>query len=286
MLISSEASSGSGDSTGASTSTSTSASGTSSTSGSTTGLADDTGSTGRDTTGVIFLPQPDMGMFECNVYVQDCPAGQKCIPWADNGGTSWNAWRCSPIADDPASAGQPCHVEGSETSGIDDCALGTMCWAVDPETLEGLCTPLCSGSGEHPACDDPSQVCHIPGDAVLLLCKTICDPLADECPPGQGCLPIWEHWLCDPGGGMGAYGDPCEYDTACAAGLACVVAPALPPESACEGASGCCTELCDVTDPAADLQCAALAAGLTCQALYEDGAAVPGYEYLGACIVP
>ena len=32
---------------------------------------------------------------------------------------------------------------GSAVSGVDNCAQGSMCWGVDPETLEGECIAFC-----------------------------------------------------------------------------------------------------------------------------------------------
>lgn len=74
-------------------------------------------------TGGLFLSEPDGGGtgFECDVFAQDCPPGEKCVPWANDGGGVWNATRCSPVDDDPAAPGEPCTVEGGPTSGIDDC---------------------------------------------------------------------------------------------------------------------------------------------------------------------
>ena len=52
--------------------------------------------------GVIFILPDDggTGVFECDLWGQDCPDGEKCMPWASNGGT-WNATRCSPVVDSP-----------------------------------------------------------------------------------------------------------------------------------------------------------------------------------------
>ena len=54
----------------------------------------------------------------------------------------------------------------------------------------------------------------------------------------------------------------------------------------CEGAGGCCTEVCDITDPAGDQQCAGVAGGQTCQSWYEEGHAPAGFEHVGACALP
>ena len=74
----------------------------------TTGGATDDGTT-LDTTdaGAGFIyGAPDGGgiSFECDLFEQDCPPGEKCMPWANDGGGAWNATRCSPVADNPATA--------------------------------------------------------------------------------------------------------------------------------------------------------------------------------------
>jgi len=60
----------------------------------------------------------------------------------------------------------------------------------------------------------------------------------------------------------------------------------VPPGEACEDASSCCTELCDLTDPAGDLQCTGAPAGQACRAWYDDGNAPAGLEDLGVCVIP
>ncbi len=75
------------------------------TNGTTTGNAD-------DGTGSPFLVSPDGGgsVIACDLWSQDCPPGEKCMPWANDGGNTWNATRCTPIDDDPRSVGEPCTV--------------------------------------------------------------------------------------------------------------------------------------------------------------------------------
>jgi hypothetical protein len=256
---------------------------TSSTSASTTRPADDT----RGATGVTSVdPRGDLeqGPIECSIFTQDCPAGDKCMPWADDGGSTWNATRCSPIADDPAAPGETCHVE---RSGVDDCELGAMCWDVDPKTNEGTCVSLCVGSERDPLCEDPDEICTVSGDGVLAVCLPTCDPLLQDCPEGQGCYPIGPGWSCAPNAPeVGDYGCPCEFINVCNPGLVCLDAAAVPSGLPCEGATGCCTELCDLSDPTGDEQCAGVLGGQVCQPWYEQGAALPGDEDVGVCAVP
>jgi len=290
---------GAASSTGESSSGSTTTSGSSSTSSTSTGLADDTtGTTGLASTGepaVIFVPELDAGHddFECDPFTQDCPPGQKCLPWGNDGG-SWNATRCSPVADDPAAVGEPCHVEGSYYSGIDDCELGAMCWDVDPETNEGVCFAQCVGSlddVEVLICEDPDHQCVLwstTWEAGLALCHPVCDPLLQDCPADQACYPQehsggWD-WFCgnDASGDAGAYGDLCEYVNVCAPGLVCQEGTV----PGCEGVWGCCTEVCDLSDPLGDAQCSGAAEGQQCLPWYEDDDTPPGYEDVGVCTLP
>src|SRR5262245_15971404 len=45
--------------------------------------------------GAMFVERPDGGgSNECDVWAQDCPPGEKCMPWANDGGSSWNSLRC------------------------------------------------------------------------------------------------------------------------------------------------------------------------------------------------
>ncbi len=249
------------------------------------------GSSGGDVdTGVIFLVDPDGGgvSFECDLFAQDCPQGEKCMPWANDGGGAWNATRCSPIAPAPGQAGDECTVEGNGVSGIDDCDIGVMCWDVDPKTNMGTCVAMCTGDESNPICEDPDTSCAIANDGAIILCLPNCDPLLQDCVDGQACYPINDAWSCAPdaSGETGVYGDPCEFINVCDPGYICLNAAAVPSGQACEGAGGCCSGICDLSDPAGDAQCEGAAGGQTCQAWYEEGAAPPGYEDVGACALP
>jgi len=255
---------------------------------STTAPADDTrGTASSSETGIIFLPEPDVAapVSECDIFQQDCPRGEKCMLWASDGGHDWNASKCVPIAEDPAGADEPCHVEGWPTSGLDDCALGMMCWDVDPDTLQGTCVPFCVESKNAFVCEDPQRHCFI--GSVLALCLRACDPLGRDC-EGSLCIPQADLWICAPdaSGDMGAYGDPCEFINVCDPGLVCLDESSQPPGLPCEGSLGCCTELCDITDPLGSLQCTGVAQGQQCVPWYEEGNAPAGLEHVGACALP
>lgn len=279
----------SGDLEGSSTGSTPSTSG-STTTVSSTGLDDTRGATSTDSTGSTFLVEPDAGppTSSCDLFAQDCPPGEKCTVWASNGGNTWNATKCVPVADDPVGVDQPCHMERSSASGLDDCDFGLVCIDVNVETLEGICVPLCVGDASDPYCEDPSRVCPITGDGAVLFCRPLCNPLQPDCLEGQACYPVQDNWLCalDASGERGAYGDPCVYVNVCDPGLVCINDDAVPPGEDCEDAGACCTEVCDLADPLGDLQCAGAAEGQTCQAWYQEGTAPAGLETVGACALP
>lgn len=223
---------------------STGASGTASLSSTSAATVADTSSSGFDTamdtstseidTGVssngFIYGAPDGGdvTIECDVWSQDCRAGSKCVPWANDGGQTWNATRCSPLADDPREVGEGCIAEGSAYSGIDDCVLGAVCWDVDDATLEGTCVAQCGGSEAAPECTDPLS-CFIANAGVLTLCLPTCDPLMSDCPPDEVCAPSDEGHFClpDASGAGGPHGDGCPLD-APGPGLMCATASVLP----------------------------------------------------------
>jgi hypothetical protein len=252
-----------------------------------------TSASGSSDDGMTFISAPDgcfsgspelgwsshCSTFECDVSVQDCPRGEKCMPWANDGSDVWNSGRCSPLDDDPVPPGGSCTVEGSAVSGIDSCELGAMCWE---GTCIGFCDPL----------RVPSRICVEPALCLNLnfgyvpVCVTPCDPLQDApCPDGEACRHLQgdDGFYCLPLLGGHVYGSSqhCE-DATCLPSQLCLPADSL---STCEAAS-CCTELCDLGDPGADAQCAAIDPVLACEPFYAPGAAPAGLELVGACTVP
>jgi hypothetical protein len=233
-----------------------------------------------------FVPQPDAGgTIECDIWTQDCPAGEKCMPYA-SGTMSWDATRCSPVDAMPNQVGDPCTVVGNDSTGEDDCVLGAMCFAVDPESNEGVCYAMCQGSEANATCEDPAHVCSISNEGVLALCLPSCNPLLQDCPMAGvalGCYPVqgiegfvcWPDYSFDQGG----FGDPCEYFNYCDVGLFCGIPEALP---GCV-ATACCNEYCDITGAT---PCSGAADGQECIAWYDAGQAPPGYEDVGYCGLP
>jgi hypothetical protein len=225
-----------------------------------------------------FILPPDAGVGEipyCHPGLQDCPAGDKCTWWANDGGPAWNATRCVPVEADPAVAGESCEG-GGPLDGVDACERGSMCFSVD-EMGQGTCTSLCVGDDSASLCEDPDEVCVESGSG-LALCLSGCDPLAPQCPAGQGCYPLYPGPVClaDASGDAGAAGDPCGFASACDPGLVCAGASLL---EECMDGSGCCTEPCDLRAPVCPDP-------LTCVAYYDDRPAAPDHADLGVCVSP
>jgi hypothetical protein len=171
--------------------------------------ASSSGGSGDETDG-LFIVKPDGGTcayggapdgFQprctfCDVGLQDCPPGEKCVPWANDGGEHWNATRCSPLPEDPAGVGEPCVAEASPVSGFDDCELGALCFGVDPRTLQGTCTALCSPEQADSCGDD---VCVAYDYFQPFVCMSRCDPLDPAaCADDEACRPIGDDVVCVP----------------------------------------------------------------------------------------
>ncbi|MEM9458949.1 MAG: ribulose phosphate epimerase [Myxococcota bacterium] len=249
---------------------------------STLGPVDDSGTTlgPVDDTGNPFIVDRDGGVSnECDLWLQDCPKGEKCTP-SSTDGTNWDYWRCVPVVDDPGAPGEPCIVEENPWSGLDDCDQDSMCVYVDARTLEGTCLARCVGDEVAPMCEESNSSCSIPGDGIVAVCIPYCDPLAQDCVEGQGCYEVGGEFTCAPdaSGDMGVPGDPCEFINVCDPGAACVVPQQVPD---CMGAFGCCTSYCSLDDPMPPCL-----PGQICLPVYESGAEPPGLELLGWCTVP
>ena len=233
-----------------------------------------------DEDGLFVDPHDDVGdepITDCSIWERDCPPGEKCMPYANDGGGSWNSTVCRPIEPEPNAVGDPCHAFESGTSGSDDCELHSMCWDLDLETLEGTCVSFCSGSADEPSCADPTTQCIIANDGVLALCLPSCHPLDAPCPTGV-CTTLGEAFFCVPedDGSVGP-GEMCDWLGACEPGLYCLAPTSL---LDCDPlALGCCSPFCDTT---AEMPCAE---GLGCLPWYDDGDAPEGFETLGVCAV-
>ena len=244
------------------------------------------GGSDEDTGCTFICDDPDTGGEpQCDPWSQDCPSGEKCMPWANDGGAAWNSLRCTPLSGSVKQEGDACTVEGSGVTGIDDCDVGLMCWDVD-ENGQGTCVAMCTGSADAPLCDDPADNCVIANDGVLNLCLPACDPLVQDCAEGSACYGAAESFACAPdasGPDAGTYGSPCEFTNACDPGLFCAAAEAVPD---CQGSLGCCSEFCDLDAANPDGACGGSGAGQQCEPWFQEGAAPPGDENIGACVLP
>ena len=254
---------------------------------STSGMTMDDDTAADSSTGATFFGV-DMGGGSggvCDVFAQDCPEGDKCMPWAADGGQSWNSTTCSPVVDNPGQVGDPCTVEGSAVSGIDDCDVGTMCYNVSAETNTGTCFELCGGSENDPTCDE--GLCAVYNDGNLPLCLQDCDPLLQDC-NDQLCLasPSANGFVCildSLPGSVGDYGAPCEFVNTCDPGYFCAISGIV---AGCLNPSGCCAEFCDLSLPDPTSQCTGAPQGEECQPWYGMEVPPPGYENVGFCGIP
>jgi hypothetical protein len=252
-----------------------SATATTSTSGGSTGGT--TTTAGTSTSGGGFVQEPDSGSTnECDPKTQDCPDGEKCSAWANDGSGTWNENKCVPVSGSGV-AGDPCTVEGGGVSGIDDCAVGHICLNTDMNGM-GVCVKFCTGMNTD--CD-PGYICAIYNDGVLPICLDECDPLVQDCPMGQACIDTPNgNFICftDASGSAGAAGDPCppeDGENSCDPGMWCGG-----PVDGCQ-APKCCTPYCDLSgaDPCG--------APNECISFYGDPAsAPPQYMDVGVCILP
>lgn len=242
--------------------------------GSTTDDGDSTSDSGA---GFIYGgPDTSPPPLECDLFAQDCPDGERCAPWANDGGDTFNASRCSPVEQPPDSVGQACEYEGSHLSGLDSCDAGAVCLPSTIDANERACVALCLGDPANPYCEDPETTCVAPFGEHAWFCLPFCDPFqADGCATGQACAPFDDDWACVPTQGL-APGEACDGSDACATGSICLPADEL---GACASAS-CCSPLCNLGEPDPDAACTAPE---QCEPYYE-GAPFFG-ENVGVCRV-
>jgi len=235
----------------------------------------------------MFLIEPDGGgsaclsQSLCDVWAQDCPRGEKCMPWNCDGDGRWSSTRCTPLDPEPAQPGENCSMQTGPYSGIDDCDLAAMCWGVDGDTLQGECVAFCSGSEANPACEDPAASCFIGWDGVITLCLPRCDPLASACGVDEACMFDAQggtagQFVCMPESVVPAQtdGDDCSDAIGCGDGLVCRPAADVP---GC-ATSQCCTQLGALAMPPACPD-----AMQTCLPLFPEGGAPEGLEDLCFC---
>ncbi|MCY1060932.1 hypothetical protein [Nannocystis sp. SCPEA4] len=254
------------------------------TSSGSTGEPTTSGSTSGGTTGSVFIEVPDAGDRErCDQWTQDCPEGQKCNAWSGDGDNSWESLKCVDVVRDPDGLYEPCEVFGSAASGEDSCDVGMICWGVDDGI--GTCIGFCTGSPDAPDCADPAASCIETASGITTFCLPMCNPLLQDCGPGNVCIPRPEEpneFACylDASGDEGQVFDPCEYANACDPGLHCLFAPELASECDPQFA-GCCVPFCDTS-----LANTCPGQGQECIAWLAPEMAPQGYENVGVCGLP
>lgn len=219
--------------------------------------------------------------FTCDVWAQDCEAGEKCMPWGSQEEGRWKGSACVPVAPDPKGIGEACTAAMGGFGGADDCGPGAMCWGVDQSTDQGWCAALCTGDENAPMCPDTTTDC-VRLDGVVNVCAPACDPLVQDCPAGNVCVAnVTRKFVCaaDLSGPDGFISDTCRSWTGCKPGLACVDGEKV---VACHGPD-CCAPYCSVA--AQDCPTPLIEVGATCVP-YPSGVPQPGYEDVGVCMFP
>ncbi len=175
----------------------------------------------------------------------ECPDGHKCTFDGDLTQT-----HCVEIVPEPKGLYEPCTSMGDWVSGLDDCGLGMLCWDVN-ERGQGKCIGLCDGTWEGCVCADPKAQQHWCQECATGLCLPGCDPLLQDCPGADLCIPNGDTFTCvlDASGDEGQVNDPCEFANVCDKGLTCAV-PTITSIACDPQAGGCCTPFCEFPDGA------------------------------------
>lgn len=231
------------------------------------------GETGEPDTGggESFLLQPDGGVLNsCDPGAQDCPKGEKCTAYVSTpGGRTVDANKCVPLMGDNT-FGEEC----TRMADNDDCAAGFFCMTdVSGHEGPGFCLEFCT---INQPCEFGGE-CFAFNDGALPLCEEHCDPILQDCSPGQGCYQAFEAFVCaapGPPEGGGNDGDTCATIQGCNPGLICQTGT-----EGCVAESGCCTPVCDLTEPDP-----CTSPGEDCIPVLTDPP--PMWQDVGACNVP
>lgn len=154
----------------------------------------------------------------------------------------------------------------------------------DWESHTGTCVAFCQGSEETCAQDPPSccpagSYCEIVAAAIIRLCVEECDPILQDCAPGQACYWFDGYFQClpDSSGDLGSVGDPCVPPNTCDPGLSCEDPASF---SGCDPmATGCCLPYCTLDMPECPPE-------TECLPWYRQGDAPAGFEDIGVCRSP
>lgn len=209
--------------------------------------------------------EPDDPSEACSLQTEDCPAGEKCVP------PNSTSLECRPLVESPKAVGEACSLfeAGPE---YDDCERHAVCRG-------GTCWAMAFGDEASLACPRSDQYPMSDADGVELYCAPACDPIADECPGDQVCVPYYYGRGLTCGGPRseepGELGDPC-WINSCGKGLACAWSEW---NSVCDPRAGtCCLPFCDIFAPDCPV-------GSTCVSRWdEEDDVVPKLEHVGICL--
>lgn len=230
------------------------------------------------------VPPPDHGGSggQCNLFLQDCNEGEKCTAYATMGGLFPDGTKCVPETGDKL-PGEPCALDGDFGEGADDCVAGSLCLDID-NSGKATCVAYCGGDMETPTCANDEK-CAFLFEPTVPLCFPPCNPLVQDCPDSDACVPNIaalgsEYFVCMPlvfEAIPGQYGDACYAISGCDKGFQCIFALNVPN---CKGDMYCCSSWCDLSAPDS---CKQFDQTIDCVPWYEEGGETPGYENVGIC---
>lgn len=237
----------------------------------------DTGDTtddGDTMPGSFYAGPADIGApLPCSPWEQDCPEGEKCVPYASTG-EDFDSNKCVPVLGD-GEPGEPCNY-GGRVEATDDCGANSYCWA-GADT--GICYEFCDGDARDFQCG-PELECVIDDAGVFTLCLPMCNPIEQDCDSGFGCYLMNKESLgfaCAPTTENIELGEPCDAVNDCAVGLNCVPADTMPD---CAGDS-CCASFCHLAMPTCPQP------NTECTPIIEEGTSPGGeWEYWALCTLP
>ena len=213
----------------------------------------------------------------CNSFLQDCPEGEKCVPYNSDGDNTWDTTKCVEVVGS-GTVGDDCEFSDPLLS-VDNCDQDSFCWnyKTEEDKVTGTCAAFCQGTPDAPVCDSGTS-CFM-ADGTISLCLDTCDPVIQDCGDGQGCYwnPPANQFQCLYLGANLGVGEECGFSNDCAAGNVCLAAELSPDCSA----TFCCVALCDLGDSTCPTP------GTECKPWWdEDGTVPPGLEHVGHCTVP
>ncbi len=147
-------------------------------------LPEEEGSTGGESS--TSASETSGALPDCDIYEQDCPAGEKCTAWASQGGELPDAVRCVSVSEPAGQPGDWCVVL-EPLSGEDDCAVGSFCQRGLGDENYGVCVSYCAGGPKLGLCENPDQACGLFFGGVAPICVSTCKEGISTCPVGQTC---------------------------------------------------------------------------------------------------